>query len=60
MIQAPGNSYLGGRLSTIYLLVLTSLEQLLLMSTFFYKTSYLNVVASCTEPTPSVNEAREY
>jgi hypothetical protein len=47
----------GGRLSTVDLLALTSLDQLLLTQQilFFYKTSYLNEEVNCTEPSPSVS-----
>ncbi len=48
-----------GRLSTVDLLVLMSLDQLIfklkILLTFFYKTSYLNEEVICTELTPSVN-----
>jgi len=53
-------SYLRGRFDTVDLLVLTSLDQLLLimkiLSTYlFYKTSYLNEEVNCTKPSPSVS-----
>jgi hypothetical protein len=45
-----------GRLSTVDLLVLTSLDQLLfilkIVFTFFYKTSYLNEEVNGIEPSP--------
>jgi hypothetical protein len=48
-----------GRLSTVDLLVLTSLDWLLLtmqtLFTFFYKTSYLNEEVNGTEQSPSVS-----
>ncbi len=48
----PGNPYWKGTLSTVDLLELTSLDQLLLILrtffTFFYKTSYLNEEVNCT------------
>jgi hypothetical protein len=49
---------LKGRLSAVDLLVLTSLDQLLLvlLSLFtFYKTSHLNEELNCTEPSPSAS-----
>jgi hypothetical protein len=50
---------LKGRLSTVDLLVLTSLDQLLLIVQthylHFYKTSYPNEEVNCTEPSPSVS-----
>ncbi len=46
MIPCAGKSYWGWRLSTVDLLVLTSLDQLVfilkILFSFFYKTSYLN------------------
>jgi hypothetical protein len=48
----------GGRLSTVDLLVLTSLDQLLLIVDIIYllyKTSYFNEEVNCTEPSPSVS-----
>ncbi len=49
---------LKGRLSTVDLLVLTSLYQMLLIMqtlfTFFNKTSYLEEEVNCTESSPSV------
>jgi hypothetical protein len=42
----------GGRLSTVELLVPTSYDQLIFI--IFYKTSYLNEDANCTETSPSV------
>ncbi len=54
-----GKPYWGGRLSTVDLLVLTSLDQLLLIIKFLfhlcYKTSYLNEEVNCTVPSPSVS-----
>jgi hypothetical protein len=59
VIQRAGKSYWGGRLNTIDLLLLTSLDQLIFMLKilfqFFYKTSYLNEEVNCTEPSPSVS-----
>jgi hypothetical protein len=45
-----------GLISTVDLLVLTSLGQLLLILKvlFIYKTSYLNEEVNCTKPSPSV------
>ncbi len=46
----------GGRISTIDLLVLTNLDQLILVLNIFflfYKTSYLNKEVNCTEPSTS-------
>jgi len=54
----PGNPYGRGRLSTVDLLVLTSLDKLLFILKYyfpFYKTSYLNEEVNCTEPSPSVS-----
>ncbi len=48
-----GSPYWKGRLSTVDLLVLTSLDQLLLIVNhylLFYKTSYLNGEVNCTLP----------
>jgi hypothetical protein len=54
-----GKAYWKGRLSTVDLLELSSLDQLLLrlkiLLTFIYKTSCLNEVVKRTEPSPSVN-----
>ncbi len=48
-------SYWRGRLSTVDLLVLTSLDQIYWKCYLpFYKTIYLNEVVNCTEPSPSV------
>ncbi len=53
-----GKSYRRGRLSTLDLPALTSLDWLLLYwkcyLQFFYKTSYLNGEVKCTEPSPLV------
>ena len=52
------NPYRGGRLSAIDLLVLTSLEELLLiLQTLFtfYETSYLNEEVNYAEPFPTVS-----
>ncbi len=52
-----GKPYWRGSISTVDLLVLTSLDQLLweLKLNFpFYKTTYLNEEVNCTEPSPSV------
>jgi hypothetical protein len=46
-------SLLRGRLSTVDLLVLTSLDQF--FDLLFYKTSYLNEEVNCTEPSLSVS-----
>ncbi len=49
---------LKGRISTIDLLVLTSLDQLLLKLQAlltFYETRYLNEEVNCAEPSPSVS-----
>jgi hypothetical protein len=57
-MQLHGNTNLKGRLNTINLLVLTSLDPLpLLMKTLFtlYKTSYFNEEVNRTEPFPSVS-----
>jgi hypothetical protein len=55
----PGNPYWRGCLSTVDLLVLTSLDQLLVILqttfTFFSKTRYLNKEVNRTEPSPSVS-----
>jgi hypothetical protein len=54
----PGNPYLRGRLSTVDSLVITSLDQLLvILNTLFtfYKTRYLNEEVSSTEPSPLVD-----
>ncbi len=53
----PGNHYWSGRICAIYLLVLTSSDQLLLIMkmsiSLFYKTSYFIEEVNCIEPTPS-------
>ncbi len=58
-LHQSGNPYLRGRLSTVDLLVLTNLVQLLWVQqtlfTFFCKTSYLNEEVNRTEPSPSVS-----
>jgi hypothetical protein len=54
----PGKTNLRGKLSTVDLLVLTSLDQLILIlptSYTFFKTSYLNEEAYCTKPFNSVS-----
>jgi hypothetical protein len=54
----PGKSYRRGRISTVDLLVLTNLGQLLLIiQTFFtfYETNCLNDEVNCAEPSPSVS-----
>jgi hypothetical protein len=54
--RQTGKPYWRGRLSTVSLLVLTSLDQLrLIMKTIFtfYKT--INEEVMCTEPAPSVS-----
>ncbi len=53
----PRNTDWRGRLSTVDLLVLTSLDKLLLkLKTLFtsYKMSWINEEVNCTEPSPSV------
>ncbi len=59
VLKRAGKSYWRGRLSTVDLLVLTSLDQLLFAVMIFfylcYKTSYLNEEVNCTEPSPSVS-----
>jgi hypothetical protein len=58
-----GNSYRRGRISTVDLLVLTSLDKLLftqkILLFFFYKTSYSNKEVNRTEPSPSVSAPRK-
>jgi hypothetical protein len=51
----PGNPYIKGRLSTVDLLVLTNLDQVLFRIEFFYETSYLIEEVICTETFPSVS-----
>jgi len=55
----PGNTNRRGRVSTVCLLVLTSLDrqllQLKIMFYLFYKTRYLNEEVNCTEPSPSAS-----
>ncbi len=52
----PGKPYLRGRLSTVDLLVLTCLDQLLfILKILFNKTSYLYEEVNRTEPSPSVS-----
>jgi hypothetical protein len=56
--NGAGNPCCRGRLSTVDLLVLTSLDQLLFYwkyLTFFQKTSYPNQEVNGTEPSPSVS-----
>ncbi len=51
-----GKPYWKGRLSTVDLLVLASLDQLIFYWKYyllFYKTSYLNEEVNCTEPSSS-------
>jgi hypothetical protein len=54
-----GKPYWRGRLNTVDLLLLTSLDQLLLiliiLFAFFIKTTYLNKEVNRTEPSPSVS-----
>ncbi len=54
----PGKSYWGGRLSTVDLLALTSLYQLVfilkILFFLFYKTSYLNEEVNCPELSPQL------
>jgi hypothetical protein len=55
---SAGNPYLRGRLNTVDLLVLTCLDQLILIIQIlftFYKTSYLDEEANGTEPSRSVS-----
>ncbi len=58
-MMIAGKSYLGGRFSTVDLLVLTSLDQfvskLKILFFLFYKTSYLNEEVNCTEPSTSIS-----
>ncbi len=58
----PGNSYRRGSLSTVDLLVLNSLDQLLvkmqILLTFSTKTSYLDEEVNCTEPSPFSKASR--
>ncbi len=54
-IKNAGNTCLRGWVSTIDLLVIPCLLELLLnIANIFYKTSYLNQEVNCTEPSPSV------
>ncbi len=57
MLQ-QGSLTKGGKLSSVDLFVLTSLEQVIfilkIIFTSFCKTSYLNQEVNCTEPSPSV------
>jgi hypothetical protein len=57
-MAGTGKSYQTGRLSTVSLLVLASLDQLFFYKEnyiyFFYKTSYLNEEVNRTEPFPLV------
>ncbi len=50
-----GNPYWKGRLSTIDLLVLTSLDQLFLYSQCYLHLLQNNDEVNCTEPSPSVS-----
>jgi len=54
----PGNPYSSGRIGTVDLHELTSLDQLLfklkLYISFFYKTTYLNEEVNRTKPSPAV------
>jgi len=57
-MSAPGNPYWRGRISTIDFLVLTSLDQLLLILNWFiifYKTTYLTEEVNRAEPSTSVS-----
>jgi len=58
-LAGPGNTHWRGMFSTVDLLVLTSLDQLLWILKIyiysFYKTSYLYKEVKCTEPSPSVS-----
>jgi hypothetical protein len=58
LIFIAGKAYLRGRISTVDLLVLTSLDEVLfnlkLYFPFFTKTTYLNEEVNCTDPFPSV------
>ena len=53
-----GKTYCGGRLSTVDLLVLTSLDQVIfifkILFSFFTKTSYLNELVNCAESSPQL------
>ncbi len=55
----PGKPFWRERLNTVDLLVLTCLDQLLIilkiLFTFFTVTSYINVEVNCTEPSPFVS-----
>ncbi len=57
-MPSPGNPFFRERISTVDLLVLTSLDQLLfllwILFIFFYKTSYLNEEVNCTEASTSI------
>jgi len=56
-LAPAGKSYLRGRLSTVYLLILTSLDQLFFIEKniyVLYKTSYFNDEVKCTEPSPQL------
>ncbi len=57
LLLSPGNPYWKWRLSTVHLLVLTNLHQLLLLSKHFtfYKTSCLNEEANCTVTSSSIS-----
>ncbi len=59
IMSSAGTSYWRGRLSTVDLRVLASLNQLLfyieIIIILFYKTSYLNEEINCTEPSPLVS-----
>jgi hypothetical protein len=53
----PGSPYIRGRLSTVDFLVLTSIDELLLIMKrylLFYRTGKLNEEVNRTEPSPSV------
>ncbi len=57
ILTHPGKPYWIGSISTVDLLVLTSLDQLLFKLTLnflFYKATFLNEEVNCTEPSPSV------
>jgi hypothetical protein len=51
----PGKSHRGGRLSTVVLLSLITLDHLIMQHNLhFYKTRYLNEEVNRTEPYPSI------
>jgi hypothetical protein len=64
LMVCTGESYYRGRISTVDLLVLTYLDQLLLILKvyiyFFYKTSNINEEVDCTEPSLTVRISWQY